>query len=187
MKIDNKNCQVLFIKEIGKKNHSEKVKIAKKLHWQFSHPSGSKLCTFVKNSGVTDPEFLKILVEFPSTCDICQRYKKAEPRTVVGFSLATVFNETVAMDLKDIKEHKILHLVDLATKYSVAVKIPNKKSTTIIKEIFKHWIAYFGAPKNFLSDNGREFDNQDFRDMCQNLNIVVRTTAAQSPWSNGVV
>ena len=83
------------------------------------------------------------------------------------------------MDLKDIKEHKILHLIDLATKYSVAIKIPNKESTTIIKVIFKYWIAYFGAPKNFLSDNGREFDNQDFRDMCQNLNVIVRTTAAQ--------
>ena len=91
------------------------------------------------------------------------------------------------MDLKDIKEHKILHLIDLATKYSVAVKIPNKESTTIIKVIFMYWIAYFGAPKNFLSDNGREFDNQDFRDMCQNLNVIVRITAAQSPWSNGVV
>ena len=80
-----------------------------------------------------------------------------------------------------------MHLVDVATKYSVAVKISNKESSTIITAVFKHWIAYFGAPGNFLTDNGREFDNQEFRDMCQNLNVFVMTTAAQSPWSNGVV
>ena len=38
----------------------------------------------------------------------------------------------------------------------------------------------------FLSDNGREFDNKEFQDMAQNLNVVVRTTAAQSPWHNGL-
>ena len=37
-----------------------------------------------------------------------------------------------------------------------------------------------------MTDNGREFNNQSFRDMAQNLNIVVRTTAAESPWSNGL-
>ena len=105
----------------------------------------------------------------------------------MGFSLGTTFNETVALDLKDIQGHKILHLVDVATKYSVAVKIPNKESSTIITAVFKHWIAYFGAPGNIFTDNGREFDNQEFRDMCQNLNVVVMTTAAQSPWRNGVV
>ena len=38
----------------------------------------------------------------------------------------------------------------------------------------------------FLTDYGREFDNENFRDMAQNLNIIVRTTAAESPWSNGL-
>ena len=90
------------------------------------------------------------------------------------------------MDMKEIKRHKVLHLVDHATRYSVAVRLPSKESTDILTAIFKHWIAYFGAPGAFLTDNGREFDNQFFRDMAQNLNIVVRTTAAQSPWSNGL-
>ena len=40
--------------------------------------------------------------------------------------------------------------------------------------------------KSFFSDNGREFDNEQFRDMAHNMNIIVRPTAAQSPWSNGI-
>ena len=47
-------------------------------------------------------------------------------------------------------------------------------------------MAYFGAPLSVLTDNGGEFNSQCFRDMAQNMNIVVQTTAAQSPWSNGL-
>ena len=97
------------------------MRIAEKLHAQFSHCSGRKLSILAKNSGIVDQEFLKICEEFPASCDICLTLKRAEPRPIVGFSLATTFNETVALDLKDIQGYKILHLVDIATKYSVAV------------------------------------------------------------------
>ena len=88
--------------------------------------------------------------------------------------------------MKDIKGNRILHLIDLFSKYSVAVRVPYKESSTIINTIFKYWVAYFGCPSNVLTDNGCEFDNQYFCDMFQNLNIIVRTTGAESPWSNGV-
>ena len=43
-----------------------------------------------------------------------------------------------------------------------------------------------GAPKKFLSDNGRELTNEEYKDMCSNLNIEAINTAAYSPWQNGV-
>ena len=127
-----------------------------------------------------------MLEEIPSSCETCLRYKKVQPRSVVGFSLASRFNEWVALGMKDIKGNKILHLIDAFSKYSVAVRVPNKESSTIINTIFKYWVADFGCPSNVLTDNGHEFDNQYFRDERQNLNIIVRMTGAESPWSNGV-
>ena len=177
---------VLFVKDVESKSTQEKVKIVEKLHKQFSHPSSKKLYELAKDAGIKDPEFIQILQNFPKSCEFCLRYKKAEPRPVVGFSLGTYFNETVAMDIKEIDGIKILHLIDHATRYSVAVKLSSKESSEILRVVFKHWIAYFGTPDAFLTDNGREFNNHSFRDMAQNLNIVVRTTAAQSPWSNGL-
>ena len=56
---------------------------------------------------------------------------------------------------------------------SVGVRIPNKESFDIIDAIFKHWIIYFGTPGSILTDNDREFNNQSFRDMTQNLKIIV--------------
>ena len=56
-----------------------------------------------------------------------------------------------------------------------------------MEEILNSWICIFGPPTKFLSDSGREFTNQDLLDLCEKMNIVVKTTAAESPWSNGLV
>ena len=88
------------------------------------------------------------------------------------------------MDIKEINGNKVLHLIDHATKYSDGIRIHSKKSSDIINAIFKHWITYFGTSGSILTDNGREFNYQAFRDVAQNLNIIVRTTPAESPCSN---
>ena len=69
----------------------KKIKIATKLHRQFSHPSSKKLCDLVKNAVVTDPEFIKILQTLPNSCELCIRDKKTEPKPIVGnFNMASV-------------------------------------------------------------------------------------------------
>ena len=37
-----------------------------------------------------------------------------------------------------------------------------------------------------ISDSGGEFDSNEFRDLCENFNIIVKLTPAYSPWSNGL-
>ena len=44
----------------------------------------------------------------------------------------------------------------------------------------------FGAPQKVICDNGGELDSNEFRDLCENFNITVKTTPAYSPWSNGL-
>ena len=49
-----------------------------------------------------------------------------------------------------------------------------------------HWASIFGTPVSVFSNNGGEFASKDFIDFCENLNIKTKTTAAESPWSNGI-
>merc|ERR1712215_103609 len=93
------------------------------------------------------------------------------------------------MDLKEYVHNKywILHLIDSATRYSVATLITTKHQDEILRNIYLMWISYFGYPKKFLSDNGGEFSNERFREMNEKLNIETATTAAESPFSNGMV
>lgn len=43
----------------------------------------------------------------------------------------------------------------------------------------------FGAPEKYLADNDREFANQQYHDMCQDLNIDQHLAAAERPWQKG--
>ena len=45
----------------------------------------------------------------------------------------------------------------------------------------------FGTPNLSLSNNGGEFNNELFRAMGEQLNINIKTTAAESLWSNNIV
>ena len=141
----------------------------------------------IKTSGIADGIFLDSVKELDQSCEICLCYKKLNLRPIVGFSLAHNFNETMAMDLNPFRNVYIFHLIDHVTRFIAGAIISTKRKEVIIDKIFKHWIALFGAPRLFLSDNGGEINNDIFREMGEQLNINVKTTGAESPWSNGVV
>ena len=50
----------------------------------------------------------------------------------------------------------------------------------------KNWLSIFGAPKRLFSDNGGEFINDEFYEMCERFNIKVVTTPFYSLWRNGL-
>ena len=164
--------------------------IAIKLHRSFGHPSANKLLQLVGNAGKrwsSNENLKKEIQEVTDHCKICQIYKKPPPRPVDSLPMASTFQETVAMDLKYYQGRHILHLIDLCTRLSAATSIPNKNRDTMVREILHIWIAVYGSPKKFLTDNGGEFANADFTEMCDCLGITIQTTAAESPWSNGIV
>lgn len=127
-----------------------------------------------------------VINDISENCDVCKRYRRTPPRPVVSFPLATEFNETVAMDIKFINTRPFLHLIDHATRYSRASLIPNKKPETVIREILMNWIQIFGQPRQFLTDNGGEFVNKEMLELAEKFSIVMKTTAAESAWSNGL-
>ena len=57
----------------------------------------------------------------------------------------------------------------------------------MVRKLFQHWVTIFGVSNKYLVDNGGEFANREFITYCKNMNIQICTTAAESPWSNGLV
>ena len=55
-----------------------------------------------------------------------------------------------------------------------------------MNKFLQHWVCLYGSPRKVLSDNGGEFNKEQFRDMAENFDIQVMTTAAKSLWSNGL-
>ena len=182
---EEENPVVLKVVE-EKSNHQ----IAKKLHRCFAHPSSDRLLRLVNSAGQkwSNNHALKDEIRrVTDQCEVCKIFKKPPPRPVVALPMATEFQDVVAMDLKQYKGKQILHLVDLCTRLSAAIFIPNKNKETIIKALFQIWISVYGTPMKFMSDNGGEFANSEFVSLCDQFGITVNTTPAESPWSNGIV
>jgi len=184
------DCNMVFhLEHLSKYSLKQKKEKALKLHRQFAHASKERLIKLLKAGGCEDTEFVRAVEECCDQCVFCNKYRQPKPRPIVGMPKAQRFNEVIAMDLKEVIKGKlwILHVVDLATRYTVAVLIESKETKVIMKNLMKSWFSYFGSPKRIHSDCGGEFSSNLFREMNERFGIETSTTPAEAPYANGVV
>ena len=171
-------------------NTDDPVKCAQHLHRYFAHGSARRIGEFVNTTTLPNKKnIVDALKDIDKTCDFCIRHKTKEaPHRSVSMPVGETFNDVVAMDLKllDCGEW-IIHMLDTVTRFSSAATIDNKSADEIITKIFERWIAIFGKPQTFMSDNGSEFVNEKFNDLCSHMDIHIRTSPSESPWCNGAV
>ena len=159
-----------------------------KLHRQFGHASVERLQKLLACTGNNDEESNTILKDIVKNCETCIRYSKPKRKPVVGLPMASTYNETIAVDLHELEPGVwYLHAIDQFTRFSAGSIITTKKPREIVKHFIHCWISIHGPPRRLLSDNGGEFSNEEIRDMAEKCNIEVKTTAAYSPWSNGLL
>ena len=115
-----------------------------------------------------------------------QKVFKEPPRPVVSMPMATSFNETVAMDLKQLNGPWILHIIDMWSRYTTSVFINRKTSRDVINALMQKWVGVFGVTGSILTDNEGEFSSDEMREVMSILNVKVLTTAADCPFQNGL-
>ena len=159
-----------------------------KLHKQFGHASAERLKKLLQSAGVQTEKWIDLLKRVVQECDVCVRYKQTPPKPAVSLPMANDFNETVSVDLHELdKGIWYLHIIDMFTRFSAGSIMRTKRPSEFIKHFMKSWISIHGPPKTLFSDNGGEFNNEEVRTMAEKFNIEVKTTAAYSPWSNGLL
>ena len=168
-------------------NYETKAKMVVDIHKQFAHPSKLTFIQLLKDSQDWDEDIQDIVDKIYLKCIICLESSKSKPRPKVGMPLSRDFNEVVAVDLKIHSEGIIFYLFDTFTRFGAADFVENKKAETIVRATMTLWnLAPWGPPKKYIADNGGEFANELYRDMCENLNIEVLKTGAESPFQNGL-
>ena len=158
-----------------------------KLHKQFGHPSQEKLEKLIINAGRNNEEVKQTIETISTECDNCKRYRRADPKPIVSLTIAEEFNEIITMDLKKWRNGYLLVIVDSLTRFCRAAYVKNKEPDTIINKLIMQWFTMFGPPKKIMTDNGGEFNNENMKELCERYNIEATYTAAESPWSNGIV
>ena len=164
---------------------SNKKKVAQKLHSQFYHPTSDKMIRLVA-SPHEDTELKQQICKISEECTICQVRKCPNAKPVVRLPTTIEFNEVVAMDTKVIENKLVLHLIDQVTRFSAAAVGKSKKKEEIIQHLFTMWISIFSVPSELFSDNGGEFSNDDYMELCEAMNITITKTAAEAPFPNGL-
>ena len=80
----------------------------------------------------------------------------------------------------------ILTLIDCFTRYALAIPLPDQSSETIIHAVVGNYITIYGAPRRILTDQGRNFESEQFLNFCNLFRICKIRTSAYHPQSNGV-
>ena len=160
--------------------------LAVKLHKVLAHASAEKICKLLKEAGKEDKELNKEITKVVNNCHVCKTIRRAPPKPKVCLPLSSAFNECVAMDIKFIEGNIVLHLIDTFTRLSTAAHLKNKAAPTVMEAIMEMWVSTFGRPKEIFSDNGKEFDNQQMHDLAAQMDINLKVTPVEAPYSNGI-
>ena len=82
--------------------------------------------------------------------------------------------------------HKyLLTCQDAFTRFAWAYPIKNKEAATTAKVLLDKFICNYGCPEGIHSDQGGEFKNELWTEICDRLRIKKTTTPAYNPQSNG--
>lgn len=165
----------------------EKKRSLLKLHRQFAHPSNQKLSELLKNAKCWKPDFGRMLEEIRNNCEFCIKFKRTPSRPVVCMPMASRFNQIVTLDLKKWGNEWICYIIDLFSRLTIGRRIQRKFPCEVVQAVMSGWLAVgYGSPEEILIDNGGEFTAEEIKEVTSVLNIKVNTTAANSPFSNGV-
>ena len=105
------------------KKHSQILK----LHKQFGHASVQNLQKLLKNANCVENTLTEIIEDVVNNRETCLTFKRPSPRPVVGLPKASEFNDTVSVDLHQLKPNLwYLHIIDEFTRFSNAAIISKK-------------------------------------------------------------
>lgn len=184
------------------------------VHWQIVWPSSlrTELLQLV-HGGMTGGHFgrkrsaaaLQARVYWPSwssdldmylkQCEPCARYHRGViPRhgslqpSVVGEPWERVSVDITGPHPRSSRQNEyILTCVDHFSKWAEAIALRNHTATTVARALIVHVFSRFGAPRQLLSDRGREFESDLFTELMKWMEIDKLRTTAYQPSTNGAV
>ena len=102
-----------------------------------------------------------------------------------GFPGEVLYIDLVGpMPETDKGDRYIATMQDGFSRYCAATTIPNKEASTVANALLDTWVTRFGCPVRIHSDQGKEFHNKIWHQLCDRLQITKTVTPAYNPNSN---
>ena len=129
------------------------------------------------------------------SCSVCNRQKRptVKPKAALGSYHAGAPMERVHIDiLGPLTESErgnkyVLLMVDQFTKWVEIHPLPDQSAERIARTVIDQVFSRFGSPVYIHSDQGRNFDGNLFKAVCQIYQVAKTRTTPYRPCSNGQV
>ena len=119
---------------ISQKPNLTRHEIASQLHIKFAHPNSEQLNKLIELYDLKDDIELKNAIdEVSDECKSCKTFKHLALNRSTSFPLK--FNDKVMVDIKCYNETPILLLIDVSTRYEVAVTLKSTNPNEILNKI----------------------------------------------------
>ena len=168
------------------------------LRWFHDDPTGGHLSRDKMLGKIRERYYwLGINKDLKRHCKCCIKCQTLKPPHVMPIAplQPIVWNrafEMVSMDVcgpypnSERGNRYILVIPNHFTKWGEAYAMPNHKTTTIAF-CLEHVVNTFGYPDVIHTDQGRNFESKQIKEMCVRLKIDKRTTAANHSQCNGQI
>ena len=129
------------------------------------------------------------------SCHVCNTVNRAPntfPTPLEPLPPIFKFNQRVSIDLlgpltRSASGNKYLCVMtDYYSKLANIVAIKDKTAETVAQAFTHGWITQHGCPEQLLSDQGKEFANKVFTELCKELDIQHTFSSPGHPRSNGL-
>ena len=80
----------------------------------------------------------------------------------------------------------ILTIIECLTRFAIAVPLVDQSSESVIAAVLGNYLTSYGTTRRVLTDQGRNFESEQFDPFCNLFRITKIKITAYNPASNGI-
>eukprot|EP00057_Strongylocentrotus_purpuratus_P018268 XP_011672742.1 PREDICTED: protein NYNRIN-like [Strongylocentrotus purpuratus] len=128
-------------------------------------------------------------------CDVCSRLKNPPKKSrapLQKYRIGATL-ERVAMDIlgplpeTDRGNRYVLVIGDYFSKWIESYALPNQEARTVARVVVEEFICRYGIPRELHTDQGRNFESNLMKEVCEMLGIKKTRTCPLHPRSDGFI
>jgi transposase InsO family protein len=160
------------------------------LHDQMAHQAAERTMELLK-ARFFWPSMYKDVEKYVKECPRCVHAKGdysvpniKQGRLQAKEPLDILYIDFTLVDKSAAGRENVLVMTDGFSKFAQAVVTRNQKAPTVAKALVTEWFYKYGVPQKIHSDQGKSFDCELIRSLCQMYGVEASTTTPYNPRGN---